>query len=134
MTMSNKAATVIIVDDDDSVRRALARLLIAAGYSVRTFSSALDLLTQPALGTTRPDCLLVDIRMPQLSGFELGAILHRTGSESPIVFMTGNLEDSTVKSAETGAVEFLRKPFTDDALLSAVQRALDRASAAEQAP
>ncbi|HEY9226883.1 MAG TPA: response regulator, partial [Gemmatimonadaceae bacterium] len=75
--MSNTAATVTIVDDDDSVRRALARLLTATGYSVRTFASAPDLLTQPARETPSPGCLLVDVRMPEISGFELHAILNR---------------------------------------------------------
>jgi FixJ family two-component response regulator len=126
-TMSEDQPTVTIVDDDDSVRRALARLLTASGYSVRTFASALDLLSEPLVANPDPGCLLLDVRMPGLNGLELQSILKGAGTETAVVFMTGHGDVQTgVKAMKSGAVDFLLKPFTDEELLDAVKRALGR--------
>ena len=126
-TMIEDQPTVTIVDDDDSVRRALARLLSASGYSVRTFASALDLLSEPLVTDPGPGCLLLDVRMPGLNGLELQSILKGAGTETAVVFMTGHGDVQTgVKAMKSGAVDFLLKPFTDEELLDAVKRALGK--------
>jgi FixJ family two-component response regulator len=124
--MSPDTPTITIVDDDDSVRRALARLLSASGYSVRTFASARELLAAPASDqTAAPGCLLLDVRMPELDGLELQAILRGAGTGTAVVFMTGHGDVQTgVKAMKSGAVDFLLKPFSDEELLDAVGRAL----------
>jgi FixJ family two-component response regulator len=125
--MIDETPTIAIVDDDDSVRRALARLLTASGYQVRTFSSAPEFLTERFGAQSGPGCLLVDVRMPELDGLELQSVLTGAGMETAVVFMTGHGDVQTgVKAMKSGAVDFLLKPFTDDELLDAVGRALMR--------
>jgi len=125
--MIEETPTIAIVDDDDSVRRALARLLTASGYIVRTFSSAPEFLGERFGVQSGPGCLLVDVRMPELDGLELQSVLAGAGMESAVVFMTGHGDVQTgVKAMKSGAVDFLLKPFTDDELLDAVGRALMR--------
>ncbi|HSA55662.1 MAG TPA: response regulator [Gemmatimonadaceae bacterium] len=117
--------TISVVDDDDSVRRALARLLAASGYTVRMFASARELLMEPP--APGPGCLLVDVRMPELNGLELQQALQESGDDRAIVFMTGHGDVQTgVKAMKSGAVDYLLKPFTDEELLEAVARALVR--------
>ena len=123
--------TIVVVDDDDSVRRALARLLTASGYQVRTFGSAAELLAQRFALDPGPGCLLIDVRMPGLGGLELQTMLTSAGTMSAVVFMTGHGDVQTgVRAMKSGAVDFLLKPFTDDELLDAVGRALVRTSEA----
>lgn len=125
--MLDQAPIVTIVEDDDSVRRSLARLLRASGYSVRTFSSASAFLSAVPPTPRTSGCLLVDVRLPGVDGLELQTILNFTGAETAIVFMTGHGDEQTgVKAMNAGAVDFLLKPFTDEALLNAVGRALVR--------
>lgn len=125
--MVDQAPIVTIVEDDDSVRRSLARLLRASGYSVRTFSSASAFLGAMPPTPQTTGCLLVDVRLPGVDGLELQAILNCAGADTAIVFMTGHGDVQTgVKAMKSGAVDFLLKPFTDEALLRAVQRALVR--------
>ena len=129
--MLEEIATIAIVDDDDSVRRALARLLTASGYQVRTFSSATEFLGERFAVEANPGCLLIDVRMPELGGLELQAVLASSGTQSAIVFMTGHGDVQTgVRAMKSGAVDFLLKPFTDDELLDAVGRALVRTAEA----
>jgi len=117
--------TIVVVDDDDSVRRALARLLTASGYQVRTFPSATEFLAHRFPQDAGPGCLLIDVRMPGLGGLELQQMLTSAGMQSAIVFMTGHGDVQTgVRAMKSGAVDFLLKPFTDDELLDAVNRAL----------
>jgi FixJ family two-component response regulator len=119
--------TIAVIDDDDSLRRALARLLTASGYQVKTFASATEFLAERLPIEATPGCLLIDVRMPGLSGLELQAVLNSAGAQSALVFMTGHGDVQTgVKAMKSGAVDFLLKPFTDDELLEAVGRALVR--------
>jgi|WetSurMetagenome_2_1015567.scaffolds.fasta_scaffold493493_1 FixJ family two-component response regulator len=122
-------ATVFIVDDDLSVRRGLSRLLRSAGYETGTFSSAQDFLASPL--RTKPECLVLDVHLPGLSGVDLQAELTRAGDAPPIVFITG-LGDipTSVKAMKQGAVDFLTKPFEAQALLDAVAQALARGAQA----
>ena len=125
--MLEEIPTIAIIDDDDSLRRALARLLTASGYQVRTFASATEFLAERLPIEASPGCLLIDVRMPGLGGLELQAVLNSAGAQSAIVFMTGHGDVQTgVKAMKSGAVDFLLKPFTDDELLEAVGRALSR--------
>ena len=119
---------VYVVDDDTAVRRGVERLLRASGYACRTFDSAKSFLASKP----EPDevaCLVLDIRMPEMSGTDLQALLPRTAHDLPIVFVTGHGDIPTcVKALKAGAVGFLTKPFDEAALLGAVGEALQRAS------
>src|SRR5436305_854090 len=118
-------ATVFLVDDDPSVRRALARLLRAAGFRVEVFASAEALLERSP--TEVPACLVLDVRMPGLGGLDVQRILGEKDGSPPIVFITGQGDiPMTVLAMKAGAVDFLAKPVNDEALLGAVRQALDR--------
>lgn len=118
-----KTATVVVVDNDASVRVALEGLLKAAGYAVDTHASAESFLQSGRLSST--DCLLLDVRMSGMSGVELQEDLDRLGAKIPIVFMTGYAETSVRSRALSAEVlEFLEKPFSDEALLGAIERAI----------
>jgi len=115
-------ATVFIVDDDSSVRRGLARLLRSAGYRVETFASAREFLEGD---TDRPGCLVLDVRMPGMTGLDLQETLVAAGRRIPIIFITGHGDiPMAVRTMKAGAVDFLAKPFEDRALLDAVELAL----------
>ena len=128
---------VYVIDDDASVRRALARLIAAAGFDVETFPSAEAFLHHPA--TNRPACLVLDVRLPGESGLELQAALGDARRFLPIIFVTGHgTVAGGVRAMKAGAVDFLQKPVDEHELLGGIQRALDRsrearASLAEQA-
>src|SRR5687768_1224660 len=112
---------ITVVDDDESLRRALARLLEAFGFRVRVFESAHDLLE--TLPDTEPGCLLLDVCMPNVDGLALQEILARVGAHKPIVFMTALADvPSSVRAMKSGAVDYLLKPFTDEALLKAMRQ------------
>jgi len=121
----NAIPTVLyIVDDDPEVRRALARLLRAAGYTTRSFGSASEFL---ASGEARlsAGCIILDLAMPGLSGLELQECLTAYGCHRPIIFLTGNGDISkTVRAMKAGAVNFLTKPVDDRELLAAIEEAL----------
>ena len=118
-------ATVFVVDDDDSVRRALGRLIRAAGYDVEVFSAAADYLVRDA--PERPACLVLDIRMPGMTGVELQRTIEGTERGIPIVFITGHGDDVIrEQSLAAGAVDVLYKPVDDQVLLAAIERALWR--------
>jgi FixJ family two-component response regulator len=120
---------VYVVDDDSGVRRALTRVLKHAGYPTSGFPSAEDFLIGVSLDEA-PSCLVVDLRMPGLSGLELQGLLLERGLELSIVFISGRADvESGVRAMKGGATDFLEKPFSDDTLLAAVARALaaDRA-------
>jgi len=117
-------AVVYVVDDDELVCRALARLFRSVGLEARTFPSA------PAfIDYTPPDgpaCLVLDVRLPGLSGLDLQSALGQARRDIPIVFITGHGSVATsVRAMKGGAVDFLEKPFNDQELLDCVQRALD---------
>jgi len=114
---------VSVVDDDESVRESLPDLLKECGFAARAFSSAEEFLASDCTDQTR--CLILDIAMPGMSGPDLQQELNRRGREIPIVFITAQ-RDGTIRSRmlEQGAVECLFKPFSDTALLEAVNAAL----------
>ena len=123
MTESN--ATVFIVDDDASMRRALSLLLQSAGYRVETYASAEDFLRREHYSGV--GCIILDVRMPGLSGMELQEKLVRFEHAMPIIFLTGHGELSMgVRAMKKGAAEFLTKPCEDEQLLGAVQGAIRR--------
>jgi FixJ family two-component response regulator len=121
-------ATVFLVDDDASVRRALARLIKSAGHNVQTFASAREFLGTKA-GGEEAGCLVLDVRMPGLTGIDLQRELQTMRRNLPIVFITGHGDiPMSVKAMKAGAVDFLAKPVQDKALLGAVELALARAA------
>jgi FixJ family two-component response regulator len=118
---------VYVLDDDPRVRRALGRLLRTAGHTVELFASVEELLR--ALAEGRPGCLVSDLRLPEVNGLDLFAMLKMAGHRLPIVFITGYGDVPTsVKAMKFGAVDFLIKPVDEDELLLAVGRALRRDS------
>ena len=120
-------STVFLVDDDASVRRALARLIKAAGYQLQTFASAREFLDSN-LHNDGPACLVLDIRMPGLSGMDLQRELQTANTTLPIIFITGYGDiPMSVKAMKEGAVDFLPKPVRDADLLRAIEQALARA-------
>jgi FixJ family two-component response regulator len=114
---------ISVVDDDDSVRESLQGLLQSMGYGVATFCSAREFLDSDNLDRT--DCLILDVRMPGMRGPELQRELVRRGSGIPIVFITAHGdEDVRLHVLAEGAVDCLLKPFSEDALLTAIRAAL----------
>ncbi len=119
------ASTVFVVDDDDGMRRALNVLLITAGYRTIVCGGPGEFLAQ--FDTDAPGCLLLDIRMPQVSGLELQQQLNRMGAMIPVIFMTGHGDiPMAVQALKEGAFEFLQKPFRDQDLLNSINLALQR--------
>jgi len=122
--MSGETPTVFVVDDDRSLRTSTERLLRSLGFAVHTFASAREFLAHG-----RPDgpaCLLLDVRMPGVSGLDLQRELAQSGVQIPIVFMTGHGDiPMTVRAMKAGAVEFLTKPVRKQALIDAIQAAID---------
>jgi FixJ family two-component response regulator len=119
---------VFIVDDDVSVRESLDSLVRSAGWQAETFASAKDFLSRPR--AFAPSCLILDIRLPDLSGLDLQQrVVDRT--DMPIIFITGYGDvPMTVQAMKAGAVEFLTKPLHGDLLLTAVHQAIERSRAA----
>jgi FixJ family two-component response regulator len=117
--------TVLVIDDDPLTRGALSSLFRSVGLSVRTFASAAELLEHPLPSV--PSCLVLDVRLPRLSGFDLQTELSRLGLNIPIIFITGYGDiPMSVKAMKAGAVDFLTKPFRDQEMLDAVTGALER--------
>jgi FixJ family two-component response regulator len=113
---------ISIVDDDASVREAIRGLLRSAGFEAEVFGSAEEFLTSGRLEDTR--CLVLDVRMPGMSGIELQERLIASGHTVPIIFITAHAdEDERARALDRGAVGCLRKPFSDDALLDAIAKA-----------
>ena len=123
--MNNAEAIVFVIDDDESVREALKSLIRSVGLRVDTFASAREFLQSP-----RPDlpaCLILDVRMPGLSGLDLQRDLAEAHIHIPIIFITGHGDiPMSVRAMKAGAEEFLTKPFRDQDLLDAIQQALER--------
>ena len=123
--MSENEPIVFIVDDDESVRKALERLVSSVGLKVETFSSANDFLKRDSYDG--PACLVLDVRMPGLSGLDLQAELTKSERTSSIVFITGHGNiPMGVQAIKAGAVDFLEKPFEEQALLDAVHLAIQK--------
>jgi FixJ family two-component response regulator len=120
---------VFVVDDDASIREALSSLIESAGMQVQTFTSAQDFLQHKRPLT--PACLVLDVRLPGLSGLELQRKLAPVNKRIPIIFITGHGDiPMSVQAMKAGAVEFLPKPFSDVQLLNAIQQAIERDRAA----
>jgi FixJ family two-component response regulator len=123
--MTSTDSIVFVVDDDASMREALSSLIRSIGLPVVTFSSAPEFLTYPA-----PDvaaCLVLDVRLPGLSGFDLQTELANKPDSPPIIFITGHGDiPMSVRAMKAGAVEFLPKPFSDVDLLDAIRLSLER--------
>jgi len=124
-------AVVFVVDDDPAVREALCSLIRSVGLNAEAFASAQDFLNSP-----RPDaaaCLVLDVRMPGLSGLDLQRELAGSGERIPIIFITGHGDiPMSVRAMKAGAAEFLPKPFRDQDLLDAIGQALERDEAARK--
>ena len=119
-----EAPLVIVVDDDDGLRNALCRLLRSVGYRVEPFASARELLQSNA--AKNANCLILDVRMPMASGFDLQVELTRNDVKAPVIFITGHGDiPMTVRAMKAGAVDFLAKPFRDQDLLDAVAAAVE---------
>jgi FixJ family two-component response regulator len=118
-------AVVIIVEDDRPFREALVRLFRTVGLRTEVFGSAIELLANGL--ADEPGCLVLDIRLPGLSGLDMQQKLAQAGEHIPIVFITGHGDiPMSVNAMKAGAVDFLAKPFRDQDLLEAVGRAIDR--------
>jgi FixJ family two-component response regulator len=125
--MTVATPTVFIVDDDPSVRKSVTRLVASAGYRVQAFATAQEFLGRdPSPG---PCCLVLDVRMPGVTGLDLQKTLAGARHRTAIVFITGHGDIAmSVEAMKAGAVDFLTKPFTAAVLLDAIQRALARAT------
>jgi len=124
-------ATVFIVDDDAQVRESLKDLIRSVGLRVELFASAQEFLR--AQHPDGPTCLVLDVRMPGLSGLDLQKQASEAGLEIPIIFITGHGDiPMTVRAMKAGAIEFLSKPFRDQDLLDAIQQALERSRKARE--
>ena len=122
---------VIVVEDDSSMREALTDLITSVGLSVEAFKSAREFLEHRRRDA--PACLVLDVRLPGLSGLDLQRELVRTEAPIPIIFITGHGDiPMSVRAIKEGAVEFLAKPFRDQDLLDAIQQALEIDRAARQ--
>jgi FixJ family two-component response regulator len=122
---NEKRPTVFVVDDDASMREALKNLFRSVGLDVETFGAAQEFLS--GRRSEAPGCLVLDVRLPGLSGLDLQRQLTDADIEIPIVFITGHGDiQMSVRAMKAGAVEFLTKPFRDQDLLDAVQQAVDR--------
>jgi FixJ family two-component response regulator len=117
------APTVHVVDDDDAMRRAVDTLLSTVGYKTAVFSSAREFLAN--FTTESTGCLVLDIRMPDMSGLELQQHLNRIGSMLPVIFITGHGDvPMAVQAMKEGAFEFIQKPFRNQDLLDRINHAL----------
>ncbi|HLS80892.1 MAG TPA: response regulator FixJ [Steroidobacter sp.] len=124
---NNPRPTIFIVDDDAAVRDALKLLLRSVGQAVETFGSAQEFLD--AYSEDRPGCLVLDIRMPGMSGLELQQRLNEKHSILPIIFITGHGDvPMAVEAMQAGAVDFIQKPFRDQDLIDRINQALEKDS------
>src|SRR5579864_3069448 len=128
-SMSHAVPIVFVVDDDVSVRESLELLIRCEGWEPQTFASALEFLARPR--ALVPSCLVLDISLPGLNGLDLQKQVAIERPDMPIIFITGYGDvPKTVQAMKAGAVEFLTKPFSDDALLSAIRNAIERSKTA----
>ena len=123
--MSENDAIVFVVDDDVSVREALESLVRSAGFRVESFASAEEFMARRR--GDESGCLVLDVRLPDLSGIDLQKRMAQLNLDLPIIFITGHGDvPTTVKAMKAGALEFLTKPFVDRDLLDAIRNALER--------
>ena len=123
--------TVFIIDDDAGMRQAVQDLVESVGLRAESFTTGEEFLRKPR--TTDPSCLVLDVRLPQMSGLDFQRQLTEIGVQIPIIFITAHGDiPMSVRALKSGAVEFLTKPFRDQDLLDAIQQALHRDSAARE--
>jgi FixJ family two-component response regulator len=123
--MTEPDTIVFVVDDDPSIRNALQGLIQSVGLRVKTFGSAQEFLSSQLPDS--PACLVLDVRLPGLSGLDLQRELSKAGIELPIIFITGYADiPMSVWAMKAGAVEFLTKPFRNQELLDAIRQAIER--------
>ena len=123
--------TVFIVDDDAGLRQAIHDLVESVGLRAQSFASGEDFLR--AKHTSRPRCLVLDVRLPQMNGLDFQRRLVETGVETPVIFITAHGDiPMSVRALKSGAVEFLTKPFRDQDLLDAIHQALERDRVADE--
>ena len=131
--MNHADPIVFVIDDDASFRQSTGRLIQSIGFQVKTFGAAAEFLSTGR--TDVPSCLVLDVRLPGLSGLDLQQELGEAGIEIPIIFITGHGDiPMSVRAMKAGAVEFLTKPFREQDLLDAVRQAIkrDRVSIAQR--
>ena len=120
-----EVTTVLIIDDDAGVRASIKDLVESVGLHAESFATAQEFLSSER--QDGPSCLVLDVRLPGISGLDLQHELRRTGVKIPIIFITAHADiPMSVKAMKSGAIEFLTKPFRDQDLLDVIQRALDR--------
>ncbi len=118
-----KLPLISVVDDDNSVRESLSSLMRSVGFAVAVFASAEEFLSSNHLCNT--DCLILDVRMPGMNGFELQRELAATHHQVPVVFLTAHWDvEARQRALNAGAVDYLFKPFNEEALLNAIDAAL----------
>lgn len=123
--MSELEPSVFIVDDDEAVRDSLQLLMLSAGLSAESFASAQAFLQQ--FDAQRPGCLILDIRMPGMSGLELQDRLNEVGCILPVIIITGHGDvPMAIRAFKSGIFDFIEKPFNDQVLLDCVQRAIEQ--------
>ena len=123
--MTKTRSLIAIVDDEEPIRKALSRLIRSAGLDAETFPSGAELLD--SLSTRRPDCIVLDLHMPLVNGFEVQTRLAESGMTVPVIIITGHDSDETRDRALYGKpVAYLRKPVNDQALLDAIELALSQ--------
>ena len=119
----SKVPLISVVDDDDSMRESLSGLIRSVGFKIMTFASAEEFLSWPRRADT--DCLILDVRMPGMNGLELQRRLVCDRTPIPVIFITAHGDEETRAQALTvGAVEYLLKPFSEEALLKAIDAAI----------
>ena len=123
--------TVFIIDDDRSMRQAIQDLVESVGLRAEAFATGREFISRQHTGD--PSCLVLDVRLPQMSGLDFQRQLAEAGTQIPIIFITAHGDvPMSVRALKSGAVEFLTKPFRDQDLLDAIQQALQRDSAARE--
>jgi RNA polymerase sigma factor (sigma-70 family) len=127
LPVTKPTSVVFVVDDDVSVRESLELLIRGEGWHPELFASASEFLASHRTRPSVPSCLVLDVSMPGLSGLELQKRVANDRADMPIIFVTGYGDiPMTVEAMKAGAIEFLTKPFTDEALLSAIRQAIER--------
>jgi FixJ family two-component response regulator len=121
--MKNSSAVVYVIDDDPSLRKALSRLIASIGLEVKTFETVRDFIRHGL--PESPSCLVLDVRMPGISGIELQEQLNNSNTRIPIIFITGHGSITmSVKAMKAGAVDFIEKPFEDQQLIDSIHAAI----------
>ena len=121
--MNRATHLVAVVDDEESVRRALKRLICSAGLDVETFPSGDEFLE--TIAELKPDCVVLDLHMPKVDGFKVQSWMRRAGLDVPVIIITGHdSPEAQIQCLKSGACAYLRKPVDGDALLNAIERAI----------